>query len=321
MSGLISIGGSAPGKVILFGEHAVVYGHPAIAAALDLRVTVELVPAAGPARFAVDDDARLAPVLARAAQLTGVNPDGFLVRVSSELPRAMGLGSSAALSVALLRALGIRAGRTWSTSELGAAAFELETIFHGTPSGVDNSVAARGGMIVFRRRTGEPPEIRRLDSASGLPMVIALGRQPRRTQQTVAALRERRAIDPMTCDNLFDEIATIVARAETIIRSGGDLTTLGTLMNENHARLCALGVSTAELDTMVDLARDHGAYGAKLTGGGGGGAVICLCPDSQENVLRAFERAGWRAFATVIGTQSLEDDGRTDASSIESAYA
>jgi hydroxymethylglutaryl-CoA reductase len=311
--------GSAAGKVILFGEHAVVYGRPAIAAALSLRVTVQLLPADGPTRFVGEDDPRLARALERAAQLTGASPNGFCVQVRSELPRAMGLGSSAALNVALLRALAVSADRPLSARALGAAAFDLETIFHGTPSGIDNSIAALGGLIVFNRRDGEAPVIRRLSSAHPIPLVIALGQQPRHTRQTVAALRARRAANPASHDRLFDEIAAIVATAAQVI-GGDDPSRLGDLMNANHERLRALGVSTAELDAMVDLARRHGAAGAKLTGGGGGGAVVCYCPATQSDVVRAFERAGWRAFATEVGSRAHPEDGRSDARSTEPAH-
>src|SRR5262249_11181350 len=134
----------------------------------------------------------------------------------------------------------------------------------------------------------------------GLPLVVALGRAPRRTQQTVAALRQRWEADATTCELLFDEIATLVRQGERAI-AGGDLATLGSAMSANHAVLRRLDISTAEIEQMVTLAVRHGALGAKLTGGGGGGAVVCLCDGDRLGLIDAFARAGWQAFATEIG--------------------
>ena len=138
--------GRAPGKVILFGEHAAVYGRPAIAAAIDRWVEVVLTSASGPALPAFEDEP-LALAVTRAAELLGVDLRGLEVRIVSSLPRAMGLGSSAALSVALLRALAARSGHHLTTAETNAFAHEIEAVFHGTPSGVDNSAVAHGGTV------------------------------------------------------------------------------------------------------------------------------------------------------------------------------
>ncbi|HUI25666.1 MAG TPA: hydroxymethylglutaryl-CoA reductase, partial [Candidatus Kryptonia bacterium] len=138
--------GRAPGKVILLGEHAAVYGRPAIAAAIDRWLQVELTAAADGAPPVVDDQ-RLALALVRAAQLVDANLSGLSVQIASDLPRAMGLGSSAAVSVALLRAFAARVARHLNAADASAFAFEVETIFHGTPSGVDNSAVAYGGVI------------------------------------------------------------------------------------------------------------------------------------------------------------------------------
>ncbi|MBI1818297.1 MAG: mevalonate kinase [Deltaproteobacteria bacterium] len=303
---------SAPGKVILLGEHAVVYGRSAIAAAITPRVVVTLIPSIGPAHFENEDDPRLAPALARALQMTGGADDGFTVRVESNLPRAAGLGSSAALSVALIRALAARIERPIAITQLSALAFEIETIFHGTPSGIDNCVVAYGGLIAFRRR-GDIPEVWLLRAARPLPLVVALGRAPRETRRAVAALRTRWHAAPQSYESLFDEIDWLVTDAEQAI-GRGDLIELGTLMNTNHGLLHALEVSTNELEQMVALARAHGALGAKLTGGGGGGAVICLCPDGREQLVRAFAKAGWRAFSTDITDEATRGvEGQHDA--------
>lgn len=325
---------TAPGKVILLGEHAVVYGRTALAAAIDRQVTVRIsradVPTAGelgatlrapqgerdrsqfefqmtpqpfvlrfsqhvPRPLPADVDPRLAAAFACAAHVIELPPKGLVATISTDLPLAMGLGSSAALSVALVRALARFAHRELDDAAVCAGAFEIEKIFHGYPSGIDNTVATYGGLIAFTRGAAARP----LPARRSLPLVIALGRAPRRTQQTVTALRRRWETSPEACEALFDEIAALVTAAQQAI-AAGDLRALGTAMNANHAVLRRLEISTDELEQMVDLARAHGATGAKLTGGGGGGAVICLCDDGRADLVDAFARAGWQAFAADI---------------------
>jgi hydroxymethylglutaryl-CoA reductase len=319
---------TAPGKVILLGEHAVVYGRTALAAAIDRHVTVRIHRPCDSRKSALREpqgarnkshlafeiehpfvlrpskhaaagydhpDPRLAEALARAAEVVGLNGTRVAASVSTDLPLAMGLGSSAALSVALVRALACFAQRRLDVEAVCAAAFEIEKIFHGFPSGIDNTVATYGGLIAFTRGTARPLATRRL-----LPLVVVLGRRPRRTQQTVTALRERWETSPAVCEPLFDEIDTLVTEGERAI-AAGNLAILGEAMNANHEVLQRLDISTDELDVMVGLARTHGALGAKLTGGGGGGAVICLCDGDRAPLVDAFAYAGWQAFATNIG--------------------
>jgi hydroxymethylglutaryl-CoA reductase len=310
---------TAPGKVILLGEHAVVYGRTALATAIDRHVTVHVACEPAPEcradhvgaerkpfllKFSkydprpspVDADPRLAQAIARAASLVGLNGKDLVTTISTDLPVAMGLGSSAALSVALVRALARFVRRPLDNQAVCEGAFEIEKIFHGFPSGIDNTVATYGGLIAFTRGTAA----RRLDARRSLPLVVALGRAPRRTQQNVVALRQRWEANPEGCEPLFDEIAALVGQAARAIATG-DLPTLGAAMSANHAVLRRLGISTDELEQMVTRAAMHGALGAKLTGGGGGGAVICLCDDDRAGLVDAFARAGWQAFATDIG--------------------
>ena len=296
---------TAPGKVILLGEHAVVYGRTALAAAIDRHVTVQITRSSDLAQSGCkvlapngeNDDPRLAEALSRAASVVGTPSSGLVATVSTDLPLAMGLGSSAALSVALVRALADSAGRTLDDAAVCAGAFEIEKIFHGFPSGIDNSVATYGGLIAFTRGVAARP----LYAQRPLPLVVALGRAPRQTRQTVTALRKKWQAQPEACEPRFDEIAALVSEAERAIATG-NLVALGAAMNANHAVLERLGISTDELEQMVGLARTRGALGAKLTGGGGGGAVICLCEDNRTRLVDAFTHAGWQAFATDIAT-------------------
>ena len=310
---------AAPGKVILLGEHAVVYGRTALAASINLYVEVAVT---GIRRANVHNtvEARhTVPLraLERAAELTGLDPGSITVTVAADLPASVGLGSSAALSVALIRALAKFAGQSLSDAVVCARAFEIEKIFHGFPSGIDNTVVTYGGLIAFRRDGTVKP----LATAQPIPLVIALGRAPRETQEAVRGLRERWESSPALYEPLFDEIDRLVSEAQHAI-AAGDLPTLGALMNANHRLLQRLGISTEELDEMVALARDSGVSGAKLTGGGGGGAVICLCDADRERLVESFTRAGWRAFVTDIvqrGVDRGDDAGRFEQRNFASA--
>ena len=303
--------GAAWGKVILLGEHAVVYGRTAVAAAIDRQVSVRLTPRLGSARVALPEDApravlslpggiesdpRLVRALARAAELFRVPLDDVEIEISSDLPSSVGLGSSAALSVSLVRALATWTGSSLEDDAVCAHAFDVERIFHGFPSGIDNTVATYGGLVAFRRGH----QTRRLAAPRPLPLVIALGRAARDTSTVVRSLRERWTAAPDRYEALFDIIGHIAASGERAI-STGDLETLGSLMFHNHAVLRRLGVSTEELDELVELARRNGALGAKLTGGGGGGAVICLCERDRAELIAAFSKGGWTAFSTEVG--------------------
>ncbi len=309
--------GTAPGKVILLGEHAVVYGRTALAAAIDRHVMVRVTPRAGRARLVADPaivragpadpSEKLAAALDRAAAVLGVPLEGFEAAVRSDLPVAVGLGSSAAFSVALIRALGRFSGRPLDDPTVCAHAFEIEKLFHGFPSGIDNTVATYGGAIAFKRNAS----VRPLVLGRPVPLVIAIGRTPRETQKTVTALRRHWEEDPARYESWFDEIDELVTEAEGLV-AAGTLDSLGILMNRNQSLLQRLGVSTEELDHMVALARTHGACGAKLTGGGGGGAVICLCLEDRERLVGAFAREGWHAFAADIRRQDRGDDAARD---------
>ena len=296
--------GSAFGKVILLGEHSVVYGRRALASAITRRVQVRVRDVySSPRRNGSNGhdahaaDPRFRAAVMRAAELLDIDAGDLVVHVDSDLPAGVGLGSSAAVSVALVRALVAYSGADCCNAEVCAHAYELERIFHGTPSGIDNSAATHGGLFVFRR--GEPP--RQLRARTPLSLTVAVGNTPRQTQRTVAGVRERWQADTSTYEALFDRIDGLVANAERSLEEG-DLAAIGEAMDENHALLRQMGVSTDELDQLVRLGREHGALGAKLTGGGGGGAVICLCRSAAENLAEAYRRAGVQAFTTLVSS-------------------
>lgn len=284
--------GSARGKVILLGEHAVVYGHPALAAGLDRGVTVRLEAREGATR--VVDAAVRDPRLLRAVRHV-LPATGFAVRIRAGLPVGRGLGSSAALSVAMVRACAAARGEDLPPDETFRRSLEVERIFHGNPSGVDNTVAAEGGLVWFRR--GEASEF--VSSRTSFHVVLIDGGEGRDTARMVASVAAQRpGVDP-----LLAEVGDLARRARDLIEApaGIDLASLGTLLDENHRLLVRVGVSTERLDALADLARRSGALGAKLTGAGGGGVVLALCaPDTVPRVLLVVRERGFEAFAACL---------------------
>ena len=284
--------GQAPGKVLLVGEHAVVYGHPALAAAIPRYVYVEVedAPAASlelPGGLSVPADLLGACVeLARDAGYRGA----FRARVRSELPLGSGLGSSAALGVALARAFAPGCG----ADRAAALAMKLERVLHGAPSGVDPAACAQSGVIFFTR--GEPP---RIEPVRGSAWLCVLGSGiARGTRSTVLPLAERRKTDPRL-DPALARLGDLARSARTSFEQGG-LQALGASFDEAHTVLNeTLGVSCPELETAVAALRTAGALGAKLTGAGGGGAAIGLARN-EEHAKELAARTG--GFAVRIGS-------------------
>ncbi len=301
---MLAIGqGRAPGKVILLGEHAVVYGYPAIALAIDRFIEVTLYRGAPPAAArtqgasapphqpSASDTPSLAQILARAALCLGLPADRLQVQLRSHLPPGVGLGSSAALSVATLRALSRLMQRPYTDGQICRAAYELERLFHGQPSGIDNTTVTYGGVLRYSRNNG----FARLDVSQPLPLLVVVGRCARQTRVVIERLRALREERPSFVESRFARIGALARLAERAL-SRGDWQTLGALFLENHALLRELDISTPELDEIVALASERGAHGAKLTGGGGGGAVVCLVPENPAEFATWFRARGWEAF-------------------------
>jgi mevalonate kinase len=294
--------GRAAGKVILLGEHAVVYGRPALAAGLQLGLVAEVRAGSGPARIETDRpalaaDGKLDRLLAEAAAAIGLEPRGLVVRVGSQLPAGVGLGSSAALAVAVLRALAAASGRTLDTAEELRLGRRLEAIFHGHPSGIDPAAAALGTCFRFVR--GEPPTVTPLRLPGALPLVIAFGERARSTGAAVTALRARWEADRPRHERLFDDIGAVVEQGMRAVEQG-DLTALGHAFDENQTLLERLGVSETGAEALITVARRSGALGAKLTGGGAGGAIVALASDAPR-VAAALEGAGARTLVVQVG--------------------
>ena len=297
--------GFAPGKLILCGEHAVVFGHVALAVAVDRGTEVIVRRRPGPSGVddSVEEGTAGAPMpgpedprLAEAVR-TLLPKRGLGVSIRSRLPIGRGMGSSAALAVALVRALASLEGRKADFRECHERGFAVERVFHGTPSGLDHAVSALGGGVRYRR-VGDRPIVEPFDVPQ-LGMVVLDSGGPGDTGAMVAGVSARRP----GIDGLLEEIGALAAEAERRLHEARDdsaaARALGPILTENHRLLRAIGVSNDRLDELVSLALQAGAHGAKLAGAGGGGVVLALAPD-PDAILRVAARAGVPAFSVSV---------------------
>lgn len=299
--------GHACGKAILFGEHAVVYGRPAIAVPvrqLYAEATVQPAPTGSGITIVAEDlhetytlaetppDNPFHLTIVNTLHRLGHDPEGedLHITIHSTIPIACGLGSGAAVATAIVRALVAHFGAWLPSQDISALVFETEKIHHGTPSGVDNTVIAFEKPVYFVK--GHPPEIFWV----GRPfhLLIADTGIPSETKAVVQAVRNARQKALEHYEELFDEIATLTDMAREAIEQG-NLEALGHLMNANHRLLQQLGVSCPELDSLVAAAQEGGALGAKLSGAGWGGNMIALVtPQRASQIEMLLRMAGAR---------------------------
>jgi len=320
-----AISASAPGKIILFGEHAVVYGRPAIAAPI-VQVKAKCImtadPTSLPGRVRIQaPDIKLDAVLEDLpashpikVAIAGVISELGLthlpactLRVTSTIPMASGLGSGAAVSVAIIRALSVFVGYHLPDERVSALAFEVEKIHHGTPSGIDNTVVTYTRPVYFQRgQASHDPIIETLQVARPFTIVIGDTGIASPTALTVEDVRQRWQADKAHYEKIFDAIGEISQKAYQAIQSGSEtmpkfLRTLGELMSQNHELLNRIGVSSSELECLVAAARQAGALGAKLSGAGRGGNIIALAPSEiATQIIQALQTAG--AKRTILST-------------------
>lgn len=299
--------GQACGKTILLGEHFVVHGVPALALPLTgatTSVRVSRVDAGDPwveaAPVPLDEAAHAQSLqLVRAAH-RALGLDGapsWRVEVTTRVPVGHGLGSSAAFGVALLRALAAAGGRELELAELGRLGHQLERLVHGNPSGIDDTVVTRERPLWFER--GAAPRLVQPSAELDAGLVLASSGRPGSTREAVAAVQALRERDPRGFDSLCRQASAVTAAGLRAYQAG-DSWTLGAQMDRNHELLVRIGVSLPVLDHLVRVAREAGAVGAKLTGGGRGGFVITLCErDALPRVEQALRQAGAAAILRV----------------------
>jgi mevalonate kinase len=310
---------TAPGKIILFGEHAVVYGEPAIAApikTLQARAVVTPEIAGKSGEILIE-----APDISLSANLQDLSHDHPIrrsitlivgeenlnkipacqIQITSSIPMASGLGSSAAISAALIQAFSAFIGQRMTEDQISQTAFEVEKIHHGTPSGIDNSVVVFQQPVYYQK--GVPLEF--LSINSPFSILIAGSGSPGNTRQAVANVRESWLKDPDRYNEIFSKIGQLTRHAKELIVSG-DSPELGPLLDQNHSLLQDLGVSSPKLDHLVQTARNSGALGAKLSGGGLGGHLIALVSDQADAVQGSLlEEGADGIFQTTFGGPTL----------------
>jgi mevalonate kinase len=320
---------SAPGKVYLFGEHAVVYGEPAVPCAIERRATVS-VESRDDDRLRVNaedlsldgftieygrgadetPDVDVSESLVRAAtgyidasveqvrEATGTPDAGFDITVESDIPLGAGLGSSAAVTVAAIDAATRELGVSLSSDELADRAYQAElAVQDGEASRADTFCCATGGAVRV-----EGDDCRKIE-APDLPIVVGFDGGAGDTGKLVAGVRALREEYDFAAETV-ESIGDIVRRGEQVLAEG-DVEKLGMLMDFNHGLLEALGVSSRSLDNMVWAARDAGALGAKLTGAGGGGCIVALDPTDETKTALRFTPGCEDAFRAELDTEGV----------------
>ncbi len=296
--------GRAAGKVILFGEHAVVYGRPAVAVPVtQVEAQAQIADGAPGQGITI-----VAQDLARVYRLSEAAPDDALraivsgtlehvgvglehdltITVRSTIPIARGLGSGAAVSTAIVRALGRHFDRRMSSQAVSDLVYETEVLYHGTPSGIDNTVVAFQKPVYFVK--GQEMEIFEV----GRPFLLVIADTGVSSPTKVAVGDVRRAWEkaPQKYDRLFDQMGAIAQAGRAAIERG-EIEEMGRLMDENQSLLRSIEVSSSQLEALIEAARQGGALGAKLSGAGRGGNMIALVTaDTCDQVSAALRQAG-----------------------------
>jgi len=301
------------GKAILFNEHFVVYSIPAIVSAIG-KYTVAKVEPINKSGWTLNDNRKATPRYKEDKidqQKDSINriikkmeidlsKKGVEITLEGNLYCASGIGASAASCVATARALADHFELSFSNEEINNIAYEGEKAYHGTPSGIDNTASTFGGLIWFEK--GENNIMDKIEIHNPVEIVMGNSGKVANTSAAVAGVKERKGKNPDKYALIFDRAENIAYLAKDALQDE-DYNELGKLMNENHKLLQQIEVSSRELDFLVKLARDAGAIGAKLTGGGLGGNIIALTPgrELQDNVANAIEKEGFQTVKTVIG--------------------
>ena len=308
------------GKAIVFNEHFVVYKIPAIVSAIG-KYTLAKVESVNTSGWKLNDNRKATPrykddkidqqkdSINRIMKKMNIDlsKGGIEITLEGNLYCASGIGASAASCVAIARALSQHFQLTFTDDEINDIAYEGEKGYHGTPSGIDNTASTFGGLIWFEK--GENNIMDKIELQNPVEVVMGNTGKVADTTKAVAGVRERKEKNPEKYGPIFDRAENIAYLAKNAFQSE-DYREIGKLMNENHKLLQQIEVSSRELDFLVKLARDHGALGAKLTGGGLGGNILALTPgrDLQENVATAIEKEGFQTLKTVIGVRRSEEE-------------
>jgi mevalonate kinase len=311
--------GSGFGKVILFGEHFVVHGVPGIVSAIDstadseVRRTDKIIEVKderkGSKGYAEEKKFQQLESINRMLKKMNLSLEnmGLHIWLGGSLPGFSGLGASAASSVAIARAIAEELALSFSDQEINEIAYEAEKAYAGNPSGIDNTAATFGGLLWFKKNlVGGSNKIEEISIKKPVEIIIGSTGIVANTKAMVKGVAERKKAHPQKYDPLFQEAEELATDARTAIQQF-DLIKVGELMDANHRLLKEIDVSCGELDFLVNIAKEQGAYGAKLTGGGGGGCMTALTPGKnlQEKVAKAMEKEGFQVLRTKIGVKRI----------------
>jgi mevalonate kinase len=302
--------GSGWAKLLLFGEHAAVYGHPAVGLSLNTALRVRLQPGAGEGwkleGVRQEDREPILRVLdlldeLSGDELSGEEPEnhrpGGTLLLESQIPRGLGFGSSASLCVAAAAAVAAWRGES-DPRRIWEWAHRAEQLFHGTPSGIDTGLALLGGLYSFRP---DPPQLPQAERLPGVPLHLVVGAVPRKASagDLIGDLRERVLGRDRGVRKVLERLGRLAAKTGAILRdrqggraAGSAARELGKLAREAQELLDSLDLSTPELEHLLKEGRAKGALGGKLSGAGGGGAffLICADPETAAEVAAALQR-------------------------------
>jgi mevalonate kinase len=306
--------GKGFGKTILFGEHFVVYGLEGIPCALGQVTTAEVKRIEGEKGYELIDNRKAtvgykeekkeeyAALIDRVLEYLNVN-DRVRITLGGELEPASGIGASAACAVAIAHAINAEYKLGLNDTAINKAAYEGETAGSGTPSGIDNTAATFGGFLLFKKNlTGGDNKIEVLKVKRPVEIVLGNSGKTALTKVVVDDVKRLKEANPSKTNPVFDAYEALEKEAVDAIKKE-NWKKVGALMNKNQALLEKLTVSGKELEEIIAAARAAGAYGAKLTGTGRGGLVICLTPgkELQDKVAKAIEKEGYKTIKTVVG--------------------
>jgi mevalonate kinase len=291
----------ANGKIILFGEHFVVHGAPAIAAGISSKVVVD-VEESDMNRIITEHkviEKMSLDGIQRVLAVMGIRGN-YDVHLKGDLRTYGGLGSSAAFCVALVKALAEKHDMHLTKEEINRFAYEGEKAFHGDPSGIDNTVACYGGIVEFRK-TAEGNAFEFFEAGKELDVVVSFTGKYSPTAKMVESVRNFKEQDEDEFRQLKDEYSELEMRGRKALQKG-QIDVIGRCMNENQSLLSEVGVSDERNDRIIKIMLDEGALGAKLTGGGGGGCCIALAKNNEHaaSISESLVKEGFDTFTAKI---------------------